>query len=215
MKVTVTTSWDDGHVQDERLAKTLARHNVHGTFYIAPYNREIPEHERLSDARVLELSKQFEIGAHTMTHPHLTKVPLDAARDEILGSKKHLERVTGKEVKSFCYPAGYYNDDIREIVKDAGFTAARTVQQGSRRIQDPLLMPTTVHAYNHWWHFGMPWDELAILSFDATLREGGVFHLWGHSWEINLFAHWEKLERVLAHIGNREGVTYATNSQLV
>ncbi len=215
MRVVVTTSWDDGHAQDERLASLLASHDIAGTFYISPHNREIPAQDRLAPQLVRELSQRFEIGAHTMTHPHLTKIPHHVAQREIVDSKNYLEDVVGSEVKSFCYPAGYYNEDIKALVGAAGFAAARTVSQGSRRIDDPLAMPTTVHAYNHWWQLGLPWDELAIRTFDTVVRDGGVFHLWGHSWEVDHNAHWGKLERVLAYIAKRRGVEYATNGQLV
>jgi len=35
-KVYVTTSWDDGHELDLRLASELAAHGMAGTFYVAP-----------------------------------------------------------------------------------------------------------------------------------------------------------------------------------
>jgi peptidoglycan/xylan/chitin deacetylase (PgdA/CDA1 family) len=39
-KVTVTTSWDDGHILDVKLSELLKKYNLKGTFYIAPKNRE-------------------------------------------------------------------------------------------------------------------------------------------------------------------------------
>ena len=38
--VLVTTSWDDGHILDIKLASLLRLYNLKGTFYIAPYNKE-------------------------------------------------------------------------------------------------------------------------------------------------------------------------------
>ena len=213
--VTVTTSWDDGHVKDLVLAELLDKYDIAGTFYISPENREIQTKDRLSSQVVREMARHFEIGAHTMTHPHLTKVPLTQAQHEIVDSKKYLEEVTGTPISSFCYPAGYYSDALKQVVKNAGFTVARTVGQGSRYVLDPLAMRTTVHARTHRWHFFMPWDELAILMFERVYKTGGIFHLWGHSWEIDAHEEWHRLERVLKHISGRKDVGYHSNRQLV
>jgi len=46
--VYITTSWDDGHVLDMRLASLLTHYGFKGTFYISPHDREIPVEQRLS-----------------------------------------------------------------------------------------------------------------------------------------------------------------------
>jgi ABC-type uncharacterized transport system YnjBCD substrate-binding protein len=51
--------------------------------------------------------------------------------------------------------------------------------------------------------------------FDRVNREGGVFHLWGHSWEIDRYKDWDRLEKVLRYISGHENVTYATNRDLI
>ena len=92
-KVIVTTSWDDGHQLDLRLAQLLQDAGLKGTFYISPGNRELPERDRLNSQQVSDLSSAFEIGAHTLTHPRLPKVSLVDARREIAGSKVALEEI--------------------------------------------------------------------------------------------------------------------------
>ena len=48
-----------------------------------------------------------------------------------------------------------------------------------------------------------------------TLRHGGVFQLWGHSWEIEQERQWDRLEKLLATIAaNKDKVTSMTNSEL-
>ena len=229
-KIVVTTSWDDGHVLDLKLADLLRRYTIAGTFYIAPENHEIPPDERLSREQVLGLSKDFEIGGHTMTHPRLSDVPDTMARQEVTVGKRTLEGWIGHEVKSFCYPGGDYTAANKQMVKEAGFTVARTVERfAMERGADPLAMPTTIHAYRHWSdilpifrnagagnfvHQYGNWDELAIDLFDKIVGVGGVFHLWGHSWEIEKNRDWNRLERVLNHIANRPEIAYVTNGQL-
>ncbi len=59
------------------------------------------------------------------------------------------------------------------------------------------------------------WATLAIALFDRVLATGGVFHLWGHSWEVDRLGQWDRLTRVLDHIAHREGVSYTSNAGLV
>lgn len=69
----------------------------------------------------------ISFGAHTVTHAILTEVSLKEAREEIHESKKKIYNELGKPVKSFAYPNGDaadFNEDIKEILKDEGFTCA-------------------------------------------------------------------------------------------
>ena len=51
--------------------------------------------------------------------------------------------------------------------------------------------------------------------FDRVLEEGGVFHLWGHSWELEQTGQWARLEEVLRHLGQYTGqATALTNGQV-
>jgi len=68
-----------------------------------------------------------EIGAHTRTHVQLTTVSLQAAENEILGSKQDLESL-GFHITTFAYPQGYFNAGIESIVEQAGFKGARITQ---------------------------------------------------------------------------------------
>ena len=57
------------------------------------------------------------------------------------------------------------------------------------------------------------WDRQAKALFDRVQREGGVFHLWGHSEEVERHGDWDRLKEVLQYIGGREGVMYSTVSE--
>jgi len=58
----ITTSWDDGHPKDFKIAELLDKYNLQATFYIP---KENAEHEVMKEERILELSKKYEIGGHT------------------------------------------------------------------------------------------------------------------------------------------------------
>ena len=56
-------------------------------------------------------------GAHTLTHPDLTRLTLDQTKSEICGSKSIIEDALSAPVTCFAYPYGRHNDRIREIVR--------------------------------------------------------------------------------------------------
>jgi len=66
----------------------------------------------------------FEIGSHTRSHPYLTRTMPARRRDEIEGSRRELEGVTGRPVRWFAYPGGDYDAAVLEAVRDAGYSAA-------------------------------------------------------------------------------------------
>ncbi|HJQ08690.1 MAG TPA: polysaccharide deacetylase family protein [Candidatus Saccharimonadales bacterium] len=229
-QTTVTTSWDDGHRLDMRIAALLTKYRLAGTFYVSPKDREFPADELLTATDIRLLAKQFEIGAHTMTHPRLTRVSQAEARSEIVASKRWLEEMIEQPVGSFCYPGGAYTSGHCDMAREAGFGLARTVKRFALAIGPDLYqLPTTVHAYRHYldirpilrmfgprrfWHLYRNWDELAVALFDRAEQQDGVFHIWGHSWEIEQRGDWERLERVFAHIANRPDVRYIANGEL-
>lgn len=85
-------------------------------------------YEPLTWGQVRELDAAgVEIGAHTITHPALSRVGAGRLRHEIAGSKERIEQELGHAISSFCYPNGTV-DDLSPLVKAevqaAGFTCA-------------------------------------------------------------------------------------------
>ncbi len=232
LPVVVTTSWDDGHRLDPRLAELLDRHRIPGTFYIAPRNVEFDRADRLPPAGIRELAERFEIGGHTLSHQRLPQLTDDQAHEEIRAGREELEEIVQTPVTSFCYPRGEYTPAHVRLAAAAGFTLARTVRRSTLRPGDPMELDTTVNAYAHrvdgplalrmarfrpWTAASLylRWDELAMRWFDRCLQQGGVFHLWGHSWEVDARGDWQRLERVLAYISGRPEATYVHNRDLL
>ena len=76
------------------------------------------------------LAAGHEIGSHTLTHPFLTRLSLQRAREEISASKKKLEDRFGRPVQHFCYPYGDWNSAVRDLVIAAGYETACTTEFG-------------------------------------------------------------------------------------
>ena len=122
-KAVVTTSWDDGHPFDLKLAEMLVKYDIPATFYI-PIERA--KRGCMNPDEIREIGESFDIGGHTYHHVKLPRVSIEEAEKEIVESKRRLEEITGSELLSFCYPYGKFNDQVIGIVKGAGFIGART-----------------------------------------------------------------------------------------
>jgi peptidoglycan/xylan/chitin deacetylase (PgdA/CDA1 family) len=72
----------------------------------------------------------IDFQSHTRTHPRLPHVDDGRARDEIAGSKRELEDRLGREVTSFCYPAGLWGERDARLVREAGYRAGVTTDPG-------------------------------------------------------------------------------------
>ena len=85
------------------------------------------------------LAAGHSVGAHSMTHPDLTRVPPARAREEIGASKKRLEDLFGVPVAHFCYPYGAWNPALAEMVREAGYRTACTTEFGVNTAGTPPL----------------------------------------------------------------------------
>lgn len=89
----------------------------------------------------------FTYGSHTMTHPMLSTLDTDAARDEIAASKGDLETRLGIPVSTFCYPAGDFVAETVGLVTAAGYAAA--VVTPNRYIPETMHTLHRVGIYSH------------------------------------------------------------------
>jgi peptidoglycan/xylan/chitin deacetylase (PgdA/CDA1 family) len=224
--VYITTSWDDGHPLDLRLAELLHKYGLPATFYI-PLDNDLPV---LTPSQVRELSAEFEVGAHTVHHCDLMTVPDNVTRSEITDCKSALEQITGRPCMAFCFPKGHFRPNHVRQVREAGYRMARTVELMSLempRVHDGLaMMPTTVQAgpagfarvarnslkrlrplnlLRHVRYSQSDWVATAAAVLEHVLTRGGVFHFWGHSWEIHRMQQWQNVERVFAVLAQCEG----------
>src|SRR5262245_48889596 len=136
----VTTSWDDGHPLDLRVAELLAKHGLRGTFYVP----RTSEYGTMTVAQVRELSRAFEVGAHTLRHVDLSGATEHQARQEIAGSRAWLEDSTGAVCPVFCPPKGRYCRRDLDLIREAGFRAMRSVELLS--VDFPRPLPLTPSA---------------------------------------------------------------------
>lgn len=234
----VTTSWDDGDPADMRLAELLSVRGLRGTFYVPI--RGYQGAQTLSSDRLRELSAAgFEIGAHTVSHRSLSELNSKEVTDEVRNCKEALENTLGEPVRMFCYPNGRYNAAVIREVERAGYTGARTTRMLSTALRFyPFEMPTSVQAFPHptmkylrnigrsrnmrgfveyvtKWSRCKDWVDLGKQLFREVLKSGGIWHLYGHSWEIEQLGIWSGLRDLLDYVSARPDVTYLPNGQML
>ncbi len=84
---------------------------------------------------VASLSKNplCTIGAHTVNHYALSKLPYDSAKNEILQSREILKEKLGRDPKHLAYPYGFIQVAGKrefDLAKELGFETATTTRHG-------------------------------------------------------------------------------------
>jgi peptidoglycan/xylan/chitin deacetylase (PgdA/CDA1 family) len=145
----VVLTFDDGFASVLRYGcEPLARYGFCATVFLVAgrlgdrslwqaLNGEVLE-PLMDAAQVREwLAAGHQIGSHTLTHPHLTRLTQAQAREEIAASKKLLEDLFGVPVRHFCYPYGDWNPTVRDWVAAAGYDTACTADWGVNTTATP------------------------------------------------------------------------------
>jgi peptidoglycan/xylan/chitin deacetylase (PgdA/CDA1 family) len=230
----VTISIDDGHPTDLRTVDLLNKYALQATFYIPGANEE---RTVLTPSQIKDIDQQFEVGGHTLHHKCLTRIPPQRALREVVDGKKALEDMLGHEVVSFCYPWGKFNSRAAGQVAEAGFLGARTCRYFQNdfpknpfcwdistyantypayvQIRHCLLEYNFTGAYNYITKFKarVPWASQFICALEDVSRDGGIAHLYFHSWEIDQNGAWGDLEALFKVIA-QYSLTPVTNGYL-
>jgi len=84
-------------------------------------------------------SMGFEVGAHSMSHPHLDKISSDDCYRELSGSRHKLEEVLGHAVRHMAYPFGDYNERLKTLVYESGYDTACTTEEAIASLDSDML----------------------------------------------------------------------------
>lgn len=135
----VLITFDDGFADFADTAlPILAEHGLAATVFVT--TGWVGRPGMLSHSAIAGLpSSLVEVGAHTVTHPHLDTVNDEVARRELLTSRESLEEWTGDWVTSTAYPHGSHTRRTRALVRDSGYLTAHAVKNAVSHGDDDVL----------------------------------------------------------------------------
>lgn len=178
-------SIDDGCASDMRVYKLAKKYKVEAIFYwpidwhSLAYSKG---YEPLSFVDAMIIASEFEIGAHGITHEHLTKMPQRDAHEEIFYSGIMLQKLFDVQIKKFCPSRGYTNKELTNYTMK--FYQEQRLTRG----------PGLVHVHpDSGANDNKPWRECV----NEDTKE-----CWMHSWELDKYNLWEELEEFLSDISS-------------
>ncbi len=136
--ITFDDGWDVGYSTVFPILKDL---HLSGTFFVCPPSiGEGPGNGYMTWPQLREMiSAGMDVQAHTMSHPHLRDILPDAQYREIVESKRILEAKLGRPIVAVAYPYGQFSEGVIQIVKDAGYRCALTIEPGLRQRESELF----------------------------------------------------------------------------
>ena len=221
MKKYLTMSFDDGTTQDARLAEILRKYNLTATFNINTglLGAETDLFPLGINARHLRLSENdikgglydgFELAVHTLGHPLLTSLSDEEVKRQIELDGKNIERLTKTSPKGMAYPGGgsdSFDERIIKIAKSVGIKYART------GLTNGTFSPPA--DFMKWQATCRITDEnLMTLAKSFAKRKGGIFFVWGHSYELDAEGLWERFEDFCRFMSGSSDVISVTNGEI-
>lgn len=117
----------------------LKKYKAKATVYVISSFIDRPNYMTKQQLKEVIDSGLVEIGSHSISHLDLPSVSSEVAKYQITQSRLDLENTYGVKVETFCYPYGFYNQNIIDMVKDAGYKAAVSEDLGTIQSKDNLF----------------------------------------------------------------------------
>lgn len=210
----LTTSYDDGVLQDRKIVALFNQAHIKCTFNLnsgffgqTDTHRDV-DHSHMPKEEIAALYQGHEVAIHTVSHPSLTDISDTEFIRQVIEDKKAIEACVQYEVTGSAYPNGRYNAHVIEMLRQLGIQYARTTHQ-----TEDFSIPENFLEWKTTCRHANP--KLLTLT-DRFLHEDGLklFYVWGHSYEFDIDQNWDLLQEFCTKIGNKSGVWYATNKEV-
>ena len=223
----VTFSYDDGTKSDIRLADTLSRYGLKGTFNLCSYNLHSEKKMSLEEIKTHILDAGHEIAIHGDVHKALAYCsPLEGIQ-EVLNCRLELEKTFDRIIRGMAYAdAPSHNVScgkteyakIKQYLADLGVVYSRTHGGDNDSFALPqdwhAWMPTVKHTNPMALKYAEQFLELDCDKQYCARRYPRLYYVWGHSVEFNRDNNWEFLDVLCEKLSGHEEVWYATNMEI-
>ena len=220
----LTFSYDDGTMQDIRLAELFHKYGMKATFNINS-GRFGQERELLRDGKIVRHDKVFaadvkhiyaghEVAAHTLDHPALPLQTDEEIIRQVEQDRLTLSELCGYEVVGFAYPGGGQNYDqrVKDVIREnTGVRYCRTtVHSFSFDAQEDLYeVRPTVRQHGLWDEMFELGERFLSLPSDTD----ALFYIWGHAFEFDIQDTWGRFEEFLKMMAGKNDIAYLTNKE--
>ena len=136
---TAVITFDDGYENNYTQAfKVLKEYGFPATIFVP--SDKVGTKGRLTWEQIKEMiASGIDIGSHTRIELYLPDAFVEVQRQEIEMSKNILEQNLGITVDHFAYPIGGFSEEIKEIVKRAGYKSACATNRGYDRFNKDVF----------------------------------------------------------------------------
>jgi len=136
--LTFDDGWDIGY---STVFPTLRKAGFVGTFFVYASGIDAGNPGGyMSWDQLREMDQAgMEIASHTLTHPSLPGMPVEAQQREIAEPRRTLERCLGHQVFAFAYPFGKFDATTQQLVQKAGYRCAVGIEPGWTQRSDDLF----------------------------------------------------------------------------
>lgn len=143
----VAVTFDDGWKDNLEAFKFLKELDYGATMFVISGFFESEMYVTEQETKAVADTPKFEIGSHSHTHftkfeTQIDKLDLCTMATEMAGSRRILERVTGKPVRSIAWPYGHNTHEAVYVAGKLGYTSTLMVNDHSenRPGQSPLFI---------------------------------------------------------------------------
>ena len=142
----VCITFDDGFSSDHDLVlPELKKIGAKATFFIVTDWLNKPGY--LTEKQVRNLSEEgMQIGSHSKSHPNFLNITAKERIDELRLSKQTLENIIDKEISTFSFPFGFYDDSCVQSVFDANYKICCTSKHGLSSCSNPIVPRNSINA---------------------------------------------------------------------
>ena len=139
----VTLTFDDGYRDNyTEVFPLLKQYGFPATVFVTTDFIGRESYCAAEELREMHDSGLISIEPHTLSHPKLAKLSRGAAAREVRESRSVLASILGTVPTLFAYPYGDFSGETVDIVREAGFVGAVTVEEGTVSSDtDPFRLP--------------------------------------------------------------------------
>ena len=222
----VTFSYDDGVMQDKRLAHLFDQYGMKATFnFNCEYMRKINFTKEQIDEYFL--SKGHEIAVHGANHRANGNIRVIEGIRDVLDCRLELEKKCNRIIRGMAYPdtgitqMGNFvrYEQIKQYLTELDIAYSRTLGADN----DSFMLPQDFHAWMPSAHHNNPEIMEYIEKFLNIDISANVYHakriprllyIWGHSYEFDNNDNWNHIEEICQKLANNPDIWYAINIEI-